>query len=71
MGDMERFAELLGRPREWAPVLESLDQERHQFVIRNNVLKVAYISWIDFKIESMTQLPKSSEHTVYGGQRAA
>lgn len=49
-GDMDRFAELLGTPKQWAPVLESLDQEMHQFVLRNTVTKEAYISWIDYPI---------------------
>jgi len=70
-GDMPRFAELLGRPRDWTPVLESLDQEAHQFVIRNNVLKIAYITWIDFPLESMPQLPKRAEHPSYNGDRRA
>jgi hypothetical protein len=46
-GDMDRFAELLGHPRDWAPILDSLDQENHEFIIRNSVTKHAYISWID------------------------
>ena len=45
--DMERFAELLGRPRDWEPVLRGLDQQRHQFVLRNSFTKDAYISWVD------------------------
>lgn len=64
-GDMQRFAELLGQPREWEPVLRDLDQELHQFVLRNNVTKDAYISWIDFKLETMRQLPKREQHTAY------
>jgi hypothetical protein len=47
MGDMQRFAEMLGRWRDWQPVLESLDQTRHQFVLRNSFTKDQYISWID------------------------
>lgn len=46
-GDMERFAELLGRPRDWEPVLRGLDQQLHQFVLRNSFTKDAYISWVD------------------------
>jgi hypothetical protein len=64
-GDMQRFAELLGQPAEWEPVLRSLDQEAHQFVIRNNVTKDAYISWIDFRLESLRQLPQRDEHPLY------
>lgn len=68
--DMEYFASLLGRPGDWQPVLESLDQERHQFVIRNNVTEDVYISWIDFPLEGLPQLPKdqgqSPSERLYG-----
>jgi nucleoside-triphosphatase THEP1 len=46
-GDMKRFAEMLGRVGDWQPVLESVDQKKHEFVVRNSVTKDAYISWID------------------------
>lgn len=65
MGDADRFAELLGRPRDWVPVLESLDQEQHQFIIRNSVTKTAYISWVDFDADRLPKLPKREEHPVY------
>lgn len=45
--DMERFAQLLGPPKLWEPVLAELDRENHEFVIRNVTSKEAYISWID------------------------
>lgn len=50
-GDMDRFAEMLGTRRDWAPVLDSLDQENHEFVIRNAVTKDAFISWIDRELK--------------------
>jgi hypothetical protein len=46
-GDMQRFAEMLGRWKDWQPVLESLDQTKHQFVLRNSFTKDAFITWID------------------------
>jgi nucleoside-triphosphatase THEP1 len=45
--DMEPFAELLGRRGDWQPVLEDLDQTRHEFVVRNTFTGDAYISWVD------------------------
>ena len=57
-GDMQRFAEMLGRVKDWQPVLESLDQPAHQFVIRNSYTKDAYISWID---EELRPLPSQQE----------
>lgn len=67
-GDMDRFAELLGQKRDWAPVLRSLDQEQHQFVLRNNVTKDAYITWIDFDLEDMPHLPERPRHPAYGSR---
>lgn len=72
-GDMERFAELLGRPGDWQPVLESLDQEQHQFIVRNAVTKEAFITWIDIDFDSLPDLPddrQSPRERLYG-RRAA
>lgn len=52
-GDMQRFAEMLGRWRDWQPVLESLDQTMHQFVLRNTFTKDAYITWIDSELRPL------------------
>ena len=46
-GDSERFAELLGHRRDWLPVLDSLDREAHEFVLRHAPTEEAYISWVD------------------------
>jgi hypothetical protein len=71
-GDMQRFAELLGRWREWQPVLESLDQTRHQFVLRNSFTKDAYITWIDRDLRPVpsqqNQKDQSVPDHVTGGQ---
>lgn len=67
--DMDRFAELLGRVQDWAPVLESLNQDLHQFVLRNSVTKDVYISWVDFALEKLPHLPKqrkSTQEQLYG-----
>lgn len=45
--DLERFAELFGNRRTWMPILESLDLDKREFLIRNTRTRVAYISWID------------------------
>lgn len=45
--DLERFAELFGHRRDWMPVFDSLDSERHEFIIRHAKSKDAYISWVD------------------------
>lgn len=51
--DMKRFAQLLGNPKLWAPVLEELTQEHHEFVIRNTITKQAFVSWIDLELKSL------------------
>lgn len=51
MGDMKRFAEMLGRVGDWQPVLESLNQKDHEFIVRNSVTKDSYISWIDTELK--------------------
>lgn len=45
--DSERFAELLGHRRDWMPVLDDLDRERHEFVLRHAITEQAVISWVD------------------------
>lgn len=74
-GDMRRFAELLGQPRDWAPVLDSLDQEQHQFVIRNSVTREAYISWIDYPLRPVAaqahQDDRAAGEYLHGRRRRA
>lgn len=75
-GDMQRFAELLGRWRDWQPVLESLDQTQHQFVLRNSFTKDAYITWIDQELrplpsqspEAQRQNKEGAPEHIYGTQ---
>lgn len=45
--DLERFAELFGHRRDWMPVFDALDADRHEFIIRHSRSKEAYISWVD------------------------
>lgn len=45
--DAERFAELLGHRRDWLPVLDRLNLEDHEFVLRHSRSNEAYISWVD------------------------
>lgn len=52
-GDSKRFAELLGEPADWVPVLDSLDRTRHEFVLYNNVLQVHYITWVDEELRPL------------------
>lgn len=69
-GDLDRFAELLGTPRDWAPVLDSLDQDKHEFIVSNKRRRISYISWIDYDVEpipgQVDQPSRTPRETMYG-----
>jgi hypothetical protein len=65
-GDMQRFAEMLGRWRDWQPVLESLDQPAHQFVLRNTFTKDAYITSIDRDLRPLPSQRDQKDRSVPG-----
>lgn len=74
--DMQRFAELLGRWQDWAPVLRSLDQDQHQFVLKNTFTGDVYITWIDVELKpDPAQAQQREDNTPpgahYGVQRPA
>lgn len=62
-GDMDRFAELLGTRRDWAPVLDTLDQENHEFVIRNSFTRDAFISWVDLDLKPVPAQANQPDRT--------
>jgi len=45
--DLERFSELFGHKRDWMPVFDSMDSDRHEFILRHSKSQEAYISWVD------------------------
>jgi nucleoside-triphosphatase THEP1 len=45
--DNERAAQLFGPKRAYVPVLESLDRERHEFLIQHKLTGAEFISWVD------------------------
>lgn len=49
--DMERFAELFGARSTWIPILESMNAENHEFLIKNHRTGEAFVSWIDMPLE--------------------
>ncbi len=53
--DAERTAELFGSKKEWVPVLESLDNTRHEFLIQCRRTGVTFISWIDRPVQKPQQ----------------
>ena len=60
-GDMDRFSEMLGKRAVWSPVLESLDNTKHEFIVRNSVTKDAFISWVDTPLKPLPQQQKQKE----------
>lgn len=61
--DKERFAELFGNKKEWMPVLDEMDPENHEFLIRHTVTKQAYISWIDTELQPVE--PPDRQKSLY------
>ena len=46
-GDLERWAELFGARRDWMPIFDSLDADRHEFILRHARTGQSVISWVD------------------------
>lgn len=71
--DADRFAQLLGRPRDWVPVFDTLDQEAHEFVVKNVVTGDAYISWIDYDVRPIAaqahQADRAPREYLHGRRR--
>lgn len=66
--DYERFAQLLGPPKLWEPVLRGLNNDEHQFVLRNSSTKDAYITWVD---QQLRPLPSQSAEAQERRRRTA
>lgn len=49
--DNERLAELFGEKKIFLPVIESLDRERHEFLIQHKLTDTQYISWVDRPVD--------------------
>ncbi len=59
--DMERFAQLLGKPKEWEPVLDELDEREfvlHHSARRQDVEVQSYVSWIDTELRPLPSQSK-------------
>lgn len=58
--DNERAAQLFGAKRMYVPVLESLDRERHEFLIQHKLTGADYISWVDRPLSPVPARPAQS-----------
>ena len=45
--DNERLAQLFGSKRVYVDVIESLDRDKHEFLIQHKLTGMQYITWID------------------------
>ena len=60
--DRLRTAELLGGRSEWLPVLNTLNKDRHEFLIQSQALDVQYISWVDKPINPKVAAAKANSY---------
>ncbi len=67
--DAERFAELYGHRRDWLPVFDSLDPDKHEFILRHSRSREAYISWVDVPLRPQ-KIKRSGLRGVIGGRAA-
>jgi nucleoside-triphosphatase THEP1 len=58
--DNERLAQLFGAKRSYVPVLESLDRERHEFLIQHKLDGSEFISWVDRPLAPAPAAPARS-----------
>jgi nucleoside-triphosphatase THEP1 len=49
--DLERFAELFGSRQDWMPVIQGLNADKREFLIRHSKMREAYISWVDTELK--------------------
>lgn len=57
--DRERWAQLMGNKKLWMPIFESMDNSKHEFVIRNSNTGLAVISWIDTPLRPLKRPPRN------------
>jgi hypothetical protein len=53
--DIERFAQLFGNKKAWMPVIDQLDLDKHEFVIKSTRTGLAVISWIDTPLRPLAR----------------
>lgn len=58
--DNERLAQLFGNKNQYVEVIESLDREKHEFLIQHKLTGTQYISWVD--------TPLSARHRTKDGE---
>jgi hypothetical protein len=51
--DKERFAQLYGAKKVWMPVFDSMDSDKHEFLIKHHRTQAAFISWVDTPLKPL------------------
>jgi hypothetical protein len=55
--DMERWAQLFGNKKAFTPIIKSMDDEKHEFLIKHFKSGATFISWVDTPLRPI-QRPK-------------
>lgn len=58
--DNERTAQLFGKKNLWTPIMESLDREKHEFLIQHKLTGNTFISWVDKPVDIKLKEPKEA-----------
>jgi len=65
--DAKRYAEVLGSRAQWLPVLQSLNRNRYEFVIKYERTGEAVISWVDFNLPPAQRIERGHYHPIRSG----
>jgi hypothetical protein len=69
--DLERFSELFGSKRDWMPVFDGLDSDRHEFILRHSRTRQAVISWVDVPLQPAERQRRRPVGELIGWRKAA
>ena len=59
--DKERFAQLFGPKKQWMPVFDTMDSDKHEFLIKHHRTQSAFISWIDTPLRPIKRPDKQAQ----------
>jgi hypothetical protein len=59
--DIERFAQLFGNKKAWMPIIDGLDLDKHEFVIKSTRTGLAVISWIDTPLRPLKRPERNAK----------
>jgi hypothetical protein len=59
--DKERFSQLFGAKKAWMPVFDSMDAEKHEFLIKHYKTGAAFISWVDTPLRPLKRPDRNTK----------